>query len=95
MKINYTGEAFATLLGILNYIEGINTPGAGLRWLDKLERFLQNTLTHPSLIKLCNNHTFNELNLRCVNFNDWVIAFSLADDQILIEAILHSSRIVD
>jgi len=95
VQINYTGEAFATLLGIINYVDRINTTGAGLRWLDKFETFLQHELTHPSLIKLCNNRAFNQLNLRCVNFNDWVIAFSVSDKQVLIEAILHSSRIVD
>lgn len=95
MQANYTGDAFAALTNIINYIESVNTLGAGLRWLDKFESFLEKALTNPGLIKLCNNRTFNELNLRCLNYNDWIVAFSLDTDVILIEAILHTSRIKD
>ncbi|MEO8821134.1 MAG: hypothetical protein ABI267_04835 [Ginsengibacter sp.] len=45
--------------------------------------------------QLCYNATFKKLNLRCVYFNDWLIAFSIDENFILIEAILHKSRITD
>ena len=96
MPINYTGTAFETLVDIVNYIESTNTLGAGVRWLDKFESFLDNSLGTVALVKICNNKTFAVLELRCLNFNDWVVAFSITDDNtVLIEAILHSSRIVD
>ncbi len=37
----------------------------------------------------------NALNLRCIYFNDWIIAFTVHVDFVLIEAILHKSRITD
>lgn len=95
MQINYTGAAFESLVDLVNYIESMNTIGSGLRWLNKFEAFLNDTLPHSAGIKLCNNKTFFELNLRCLNFNDWVIAFSVDKDKVLIEAILHSSRLTD
>ena len=95
MQINYTTEAFTSLYSLINFIEANNTKNAGLRWLDKFEHFLQTTLTHPELIKLCNNLAFKKLYLRCINFNDWVIAFSIHKDYVLIEALLHRSRITD
>lgn len=95
MQVSYTGDAFATLTGIINYIESTNTLGAGMRWFDKFESFLAKSFTTALLIPLCNNNTFNELGLRCINYNDWVIAFSVEDNAILIEAILHTSRITD
>ena len=95
MQISYTGAAFASLSDVVNYVESMNTLGAGVRWLNKFEEFLNASLTIPSVIKLCNNRTFYELELRCINFNDWVIAFSLDNDKVLIEAILHSSRLTD
>lgn len=95
MQVNYTTEAFASLSGLVNFIEANNTKNAGLRWLNRFELFLQATLTNPTLIKPCNNLTFNLLNLRCIYFNDWVVAFSLQDDYVLIEALLHKSRITD
>ena len=95
MQINYTGEALASLYDVVNFVESQNTLGAGVRWLDKFETYLSQSLTNPSIIKRCNNHTFYNLDLKCLNFNDWIVAFSLNDEQIIIEAILHSSRLTD
>ena len=95
MQINYTANAFGTLIQLVNYIESENTKGAGLCWLNRYELFLQKILIHPQQIKLCNNLTFNQLNLRCIYFNDWIIALSVSDDSVLIEALLHRSRLSD
>lgn len=95
MQINYTGEAFSSLIQLVNYIESTNTLGAGLRWLNRFEAFLQQKLHNPLLVKFCNNYTFRQLNLRCVYFNDWLVAFSVHEGFILVEALLHKSRISD
>jgi hypothetical protein len=95
MLINYTTEAFASLSGLINFIEANNTTNAGLRWLNRFEKFLSTTLINSDKIRFCNNTTFNKLNLRCIYFNDWVVAFSIHSDYILIEALLHKSRITD
>jgi len=95
MQVNYTIDAFVSLSGLINFIESKNTKNAGLRWLDKFELFLQSALTNPGKIKLCNNRTFYKLNLRCIYFNEWVVAFSVHPDHVLIEALLHKSRITN
>ena len=95
MQINYTTDAFASLLGLINFIETTNTEGAGLRWFEKYEVFIQKSLFNPSQIKICHNQTFKKLELHCINYNDWTIAFSIHDGYILIEALLHKSRITD
>ena len=95
MQVNYTTEAFISLSGLINFVESKNTKYAGLRWLNRFEHFLQASLTNPNKIKLCNNLTFANLNLRCIYFNDWVVAFSVHPDYILIETLLHKSRISD
>lgn len=95
MQINYSGEAFESLIAVVNYIESTNTFGAGERWLKRFEEFLSASFKSSAIIKLCNNKTFYDLKLHCLHYNDWVIAFSQQDDNVLIEAILHSSRLVD
>ncbi len=95
MQISYTGAAFEALMDVVNYVESMNTLGAGVRWLNKFETFLTDAIKTPAAFKLCNNQTFHEMELHCFNFNDWVIAFSVANDKIVIEAILHSSRVTD
>lgn len=93
MQVNYTTDAFASLVQLVNFIESTNTKDAGLRWLSRYELFLQKALLTPHKVRLCNNPTFNQLNLRCIYFNDWIIAFSIAENSILIEVILHKSRL--
>ena len=95
MQINYTIDAFAALSGIVNFVESKNTLGAGVRWLDKFEKHLEDSLISPASVPLCNNQTFYKLQLRCINFNDWVIAFSIQNNAVVIEAILHNSRLTD
>ena len=87
MQVNYTKKAFATLTQLVNYIEASNTQSAGIRWLNRYEAFLQKILLNPEDIRLCNNYTFNKLDLRCIYFNDWIIAFSIHKSFIFIEAI--------
>ena len=95
MQVNYTTDAFASLASLINFIEAHNTAGAGIRWLSRYEKFLQKTFTNAERIKLCNNSTFKKLNLKRIYYNDWVIAFSVNKNFILIEALLHKSRITD
>lgn len=95
MQISYNIGAVGAIADLMRFIETKNTAGAGLRWLRKFENFLQDALVKPSSIRHCNNQTFYALGLRCLNFNDWVIAFSIHEDGVIIEAILHSSRITN
>ncbi len=94
-KIKYTIDAFASLTSLINFIEAKNTEGAGIRWLERYENNLKNAFASANKKRLCNNATFKKLNLRCIYFNEWLIAFSIHEDYILIEALLHKSRITD
>jgi hypothetical protein len=95
MQIEYTAEALSSLIKLLNFIEEKNTQGSGERWLSRFELYLSSTLPNSLAISLCNNETFKRLNLRCLYYNDWVIAFSITNGDVLIEALLHKSRITD
>ncbi len=95
MEISYTRDAYSTLVRLVNYIEEKNTEGAGLRWLSKYETWLPQKLSTTDHIKLCNNTPFKKAFLKCIYYHDWVIAFSVHENYILIEALLHTSRIVD
>ena len=95
MEIKYTNNAIISLTALVKFIEENNTKGAGLRWLKKYELHLLHTLKHYAVITLCNNITFYQLQLRCIYYNDWLIAFSVQENSITIEALLHKSRIKD
>ena len=95
MEVKYTTDAFASLTQLINFIEAKNTTGAGIRWLNKYEEYLTKAFINAKKKRLCTNETFRKLNLHCINFNDWVIAFSIHQESILVEALLHKSRITD
>ena len=95
MQISYTANAFGSLIQLVNYIESTNTKGAGVRWLKRFEMFLKKKLHTPLKIKFCNNIYFSQLNLRCIYFNEWIVAFGVYENMVLIEALLHKSRISD
>ncbi len=95
MLVKYTTDAFACLTRLVNFIEERNTAGAGIRWLNRYEKHLNKALVNAKHIKLCNNATFKKVYLRCIYFNDWLIAFSIHEDFILIETLLDKSRITD
>lgn len=75
MRISYTNNAFAALASLINFIEDKNTKGAGLNWLNRYESFLEKSFVNAEQVRLCNNATFKTLGLKCIYFNDWVIAF--------------------
>lgn len=95
MEIRYTTHAFASLVQLINFIESKNTIGAGERWLTKYEAYIRKSFTTPMRKSICNNVTLKKLNLRCIYFKDWLIAFSIHENYILIEALFHKSRIRD
>ena len=95
MQIKYTISASNSLTNLINFIEKTNTVGSGLRWLNKYELFLLKSLVlylHP---KICNNLSLKELGLNCLYYNEWLIAYSVHQNFILIEVIFHKSRRVD
>lgn len=58
MKIEYTIDAFASLTALINFIEAKNTAGAGIRWLNHYEIFLEKAFINAKQKKLCHNDTF-------------------------------------
>ncbi len=95
MEIKYTTDAFVSLTALVNFIEANNTVGAGIRWLNHYEIYLKRAFVNAKQKKPCHNVTFKKIGLRCIYFNDWLIAFSIHENFILIEALLHKSRISD
>ena len=76
MEIKFTNDALDSLTALVEFIENKNTKGAGLRRVKKFEEHLEKTLKHYKVIRICNNATFKEFDLKCIYYNDWLIAFS-------------------
>lgn len=69
-----------TINEIAELSDGINTPGAGDRWLDKLFDFISSYVKPNVTYALCSHTKLALQNYSCIVFNNWVIAFTIHED---------------
>ena len=77
MEINFSDEAITDLQSLLDFVENINTPKAGNHFLLRFEEFIEPKFEVKRAFRLCNNLSLRKLNLCCIYFNNWVIAFTI------------------
>ena len=74
-----------------NYIESLNTSGAGSRWLD---RFLERIIAyakHNVMYSLCRHERLAQRKYSCVTVKNWIVAFKIYKGQFVIYEIVHGS----
>lgn len=94
MTIVYGEEAKSTLFEISDFVDSINIEGAGDRWTAKLTVWLQKYALSNVSYALCKNEYLASLDLSCINFNDWIIAFKIEDDQFVVYKIIRGSMLL-
>jgi hypothetical protein len=91
MNVVIKTKALKVLDETANYVESLNTPGAGSRWLD---RFLERIIAYakPNVkYALCKNERLAKRNYSCITIKNWVIAFKIHKDEFVIHEIMHGS----
>jgi len=84
-------DAQNTINEIAEFIDGINTPGAGDRWTDRILDFIAAYAQPGAQYALCNNPELaNEL-FSCVTFNNWVIVFKIEKNTLVVYHVIHGS----
>ena len=94
MTIVYSEEAKAALFEISDFIDSINTEGAGDRWMTRLTDWVREYALSNFTYALCSNEYLASLGLSCINFNDWIIAFGIEDDLFIVHKIVRGSLLV-
>lgn len=86
-------EAQRSITEISDFIDAVNTSGAGERWvermIDSIESFARSA-EHVTYA-LCTNEAFASKGLSCFNFNDWIIAFKAIDEVFEVHFIVRGS----
>jgi hypothetical protein len=81
-----------TLTEISDFVDSINTQGAGERWT---ERFIVGIEKYaaPSQVTyaLCRDEYLASLQLSCFNYNDWIVAFKIEDNIFVVHELLRGS----
>ena len=91
MTVIYKQEAKIAIYEVADFIDSINTDGAGDRWILRLtETVEQYALSNVSYV-LCKGEYLASLGLSCINFNDWIIAFKIEKSFFVIYKIIRGS----
>jgi len=77
---------------VAEFVDELNLPGAGDRWIERLIDFL---LDHSKLDnvqwQLCNNVALASKFYSCLQYNGWVIAFRIEYGEFRVYDFIHGS----
>jgi hypothetical protein len=93
MKIVFSETAIQTLRSLAQFVESKNTKGSGKRYVTKFLSYIQDTLNSFSKHAVCKHAQFAINSWRCFLYKDFVIVYSVVDDTIFINIIIHGSLI--
>lgn len=91
MEIEIRAKALKTLDEVANYIDSLNTPDAGSRWLDKFFTRIESYAKPNVSYALCQNVRLAKRSFSCITYNNWVVAFKIVNDKFVIYEIVHGS----
>ena len=91
MEIEIKAKALKTLDEVANYVESLNTAGAGSRWLDKFFLRIQAYAKPDVVYALCKKAKLAKRSFSCITFNNWVVAFKITKGKFVIYEIIHGS----
>lgn len=94
MKVVISRSAQASVKGVIDFIESKNIAGSGQRWAKKLVDYLETLPKSHNVIPLCKYPPFRELELKCVVYNDWVVAFLVTKSKLKVVAFVYGENLV-
>ena len=94
MKVSLEPDALETLYDIADFIDSINTPGAGQFWVTDFISHLYTYAKPDVTYALCHNKILAHAGLSCVTYKGWVIAFMIEGDELVVYLIVRGSILV-
>ena len=94
MIVVYKQEAKITIYEISDFIDSVNTDGAGDRWTVKLTQFVEEYALSNVHYALCQNESLASSGFSCINFNDWIIAFKIEGEFFTVHKIIRGSILI-
>lgn len=91
MSVMFSYEAEKALFEIGTWVEERNTAGAGIRFIDRFIDRIEAFAVHGATYAICNHLTLAQKGLRCVQIDDWVVAFHQTKERFDVRYIIHAS----
>jgi plasmid stabilization system protein ParE len=84
-------KALKVIDAIADFVESKNTRGSGARYALKFKSAIKKLAVPNIQYPQCNHPILAAFKYSCSHFNDWVIAFRIKDDQLVVYEIIHGS----
>jgi hypothetical protein len=92
MKVLFSDAAYAKILDVAEFVDNINTPGAGDRWVERLVDFIQDYAKLKRIQwPLCRNKNLAANFYSCLIFKNWVIAFKVENREFKVYDFIYGS----
>lgn len=91
MKLKISPKAIRVIDAIADFVEAKNTKGSGARYALKFKSAIEKLALPNVQYPLCNNSVLAAYKYSCSHFNDWVIAFRIEGDVLIVYEIIHGS----
>lgn len=91
MFVKIKPKALKVIDAIADFVESKNTKGSGARYALKFKSAIKKLAVPNIQYPRCNHPVLAAFKYSCSHFNDWVIAFRIQDDQLVVYEIIHGS----
>ena len=89
MEIVFLPSAKITTESIVNFIDELNTEGAGDRWYDRLVNYCKKHALPNTQYSYCNNKWLAKRKFSCIVFNNWIIAFTIQHNKFIVHHVIY------
>jgi hypothetical protein len=92
MKVSISDAAYAKIIDVAEFIDDINTPGAGDRWITKTMEFIEEYARLKQVRwSLCRNNYLAAMEYNCLIYKNWVIAFKIERGKFMVYDFIYGS----
>lgn len=89
MTIASSANAEEALLALYHFVESINTPGSGKRFLLRFTPEIEQTISPIINYQNCSFKPFAYRGLSCIFVKDWCIAFYKSEGTVIVQEVIH------
>lgn len=91
MNLKISPRAMRVVDAIADFVESKNTKGSGARYALRFKTAIQQLALPDVQYSLCNHPVLAAYKYSCSHFNDWVIAFRIENNVLIVYEIIHGS----
>jgi len=92
VHVEISEEAEEMILGYVEWLEVNYSQGSGNRFLIHFDHFLNRLSKSYPYFSPCSNLILRSKGLYCTTYRQWILAFEIASEKIIIMAFIHKKR---